>query len=109
MRSTTLSATSAWTTNQEPAVHLTGVEEDRPGCRICCRIQVGRIGQDDVRRLAAEFEVDPLEIAVCRIAHEVATHVGGSGEGEHIDSRVLSQMPTDHQAIPAEHIEHARR
>ena len=89
--------------------HLTGVEEDRPGGRIGGRVQVGGVGKDDVRRLAAEFEIDPLEVAVCRVAQEVATDLGGSGEGQHVDIRVLSEMAADHGAVSAEHIEHTRR
>jgi hypothetical protein len=85
--------------------HFTGVEEDRPRCRISSQVQAGGVREDDVGRLAAEFEVYPLQVAVGRIAHEVSAHFGRSSEGQHVDIRVLSQMPAHYRTVAAEHIE----
>jgi hypothetical protein len=50
--------------------HLAGVEEDRPRGGVGSGIEVRRILQDDVGRLATELEVDPFDIAVGGVAQK---------------------------------------
>ena len=61
------------------AATLAVVEENGVGCAFNGGFEIGRIAEDDVGRLAAEFEADLLEVARCG-AHNDFSDFGGAGK-----------------------------
>ncbi len=68
---------------------LAGVEVDPHEGARDGRLEVG-IGEDDVGRLAAELEGDPLERAPGLLT-DLPAHLGRAGEGDLVDARVVDQ------------------
>ena len=70
----------------------------------------GEVGvvEQDVGRLAAELERDPLD-ALGRQLHDPPAGPGGAGEGDHVDLGVRGDRFTDDRPDPADQIEHAGR
>ncbi len=53
--------------------------------------EIGAIGEDDVRRLAAELEADALQVALPGILHQQLADGAGAGERDHVDVVVERQ------------------
>jgi hypothetical protein len=68
-------------------------------------VEVG-IGEDDVGRLAAELEGDPLEL-VGGLAHDALTDRGGAGEADLAHVGVGDEPLPDDRALTGQHGEHA--
>lgn len=44
-----------------------------------------RVGKNNIRRLAAEFESDAFKVARCGSGHDLVTNFSGAGEGHLVD------------------------
>ncbi len=66
------------------------------------------IGEDDERRLAAKFEVDPLHGGCSRL-HYRSTDGGAAGEGDSVNLGVVGQCRTSRLAITGNNVDHTRR
>ncbi len=64
------------------------------------------VGEDDVRRLAPEFERDALD-GRRRAFHDSTAHLGRAGEADLRDVRVLDQTPADNRALAGDDVEDA--
>ena len=84
--------------------HLALVVEDARERALHRRLHVG-VGEDDVRRLAAELERDALERAG-RLAHDPLAHLGRAREGDLVDARVAHQGHADLAARTRDDVEH---
>ena len=87
--------------------HLSGVVEDRHRGGGDGDVEVG-VGEDDVRRLPAQLERDPLEVAGGG-PHDRLTGGGGTGEGDLVDVAVFSQRRARGLAEPRHDIDYAGR
>ena len=85
---------------------LAGVEVARLGDRTRRCLDVGVV-EDDDRRLAAELEVDPLDVGGRR-AGDLHARAYRSGDGDHLGRLVLDE-PAPGVAVAAHDVEHARR
>ena len=54
-------------------------------------VEVGRVGQHDLRALAAALERDFLEVALGRVVEEQAADLGRAGERDHVDVHVPAE------------------
>ncbi|MNF69417.1 hypothetical protein D3C84_513000 [compost metagenome] len=70
-------------------------------------VQVG-VGEDDVRRLAAQFQRQLGEV-LGAAAHHVASGGGAAGEGDLAHQRVTGQGGAGAGAVTGDHVDHARR
>ena len=70
-------------------------------------VHVGVV-EDDDRRLAAELEVEPLDL-VGRGPRDVLAGVGVAGDRDHPDLRVSDERVADRGAGPGDDVEHAGR
>ena len=66
------------------------------------------IAEDDVRRLATEFERDAFQIPR-RQAHDARADLRGAGEGNFANQRMSRQRVADDAPLPRHHLERARR
>ena len=89
----------------ERAAVLAGVREDRERRRLGRRVEV-RVGEDDVRGLAAELERDPLD-RLRGPGRDRAPDLGRAGEGDLGDVGVLYQPPAAFRAGSGDDVEHA--
>jgi hypothetical protein len=97
------------TLGYEPGRGVAGfasIVEAAPGRSGRGGIEVG-IGEDDKRRLAAEFERDALEVGLGGVAHDQLADFGRAGEGDHVDIHVLGERLASLLAIASDNIEHA--
>ena len=92
---------------RERAAVLAGVAEHGRRGRGRRRLQVG-VGKDQVGRLAAQLQGDPLD-RPGRPGHDALPDLGRAGEGDLGHVRVLDQPPADHPARPGEHVDHPWR
>ena len=77
------------------------IEVDRTHRRRHRRIQVGRIGADDIGRLAAQLGPAALEIRLPGHLHDLLAHAGRTGEGDAVHlhmqrqraARLMGQSP----------------
>jgi len=83
------------------------VEEDRCRGTGNGERQVG-IGQDDVRRLAAELQRDPLEV-VGRCPHNDLADLGEPGEGDLVDVGMPGERRAGRLAEPGDDVDDAVR
>ncbi len=67
------------------------VVEDAPGGGLGRGVQVGAVLHDDVRRLAAAFEREPLHVRLARVAEEELADLGRAGEGDEVDVHVQAE------------------
>ncbi len=72
-------------------------------------VEIGGIGEHDLRALAAKLKDDPLEVRFGRPVEELAPDLGRSGEGDRVDVRVPADRLTDRRTGPRDNIEHAVR
>ena len=79
---------------------LAHVPEDRVGRVGDEVVEVADVGHDDLRRLAAELEHDPLEVRLGGVVQEVATDLGRAGERDRIDVRVPADGLADGRPPP---------
>ena len=87
------------------ATVLAGVVEHGVGCRGRCFLEV-RVGEDDVRRLAAELERHAFDRSG-RALHHAASDFGRAGEPDLRDVGMLDEALSDHAARPDDHVDHA--
>ena len=86
---------------------LTGIEKNRAGGGSSHFVDVD-IGHQHHRRLAAELESDALHGIGGILVDELA-HLGGSGEGDLVDMRMLHQAIAGGMAVAGDHVDDARR
>ena len=72
-------------------------------------VEIARIGEDDVGRLASRFERDMLHVALAGIAQEILAHLGGAGEGDHVHVHVAAKGLSRRFAEAGKHIQDAVR
>ena len=89
--------------------HLPGIVENSPRGFGGGAPHIRAIIEDDVRRLAAEFEADALQIALSRILHQQLADGAGAGERQHVDVIVQGQRFSGGAAESRHDIEHAGR
>ena len=77
-----------------------GVVEDRVGCRRRAARQA--VGEDDVCRLAAELERDPLD-RPC-VPHDPAADLGRAGEADLRHVGMLDEPAADHESCADEDV-----
>ena len=92
--------------SREPArAVLTHVPEDRDRHVGGDRCEVGDVGEDDLRALAAELEEDALEVALGRVMEESPPDLGGARERDAIDVRVAADRLADGAARAGDDVE----
>ena len=84
---------------------LPGIAEDRDRGRRGGGLEVG-VGEDHVRRLAAQLQGDALDRARRRAADR-PPDLGGAGEGDLGDVGMLYEPRAAHAAGPGHHVQHA--
>ena len=72
-------------------------------------VEVRRVGEDDVGRLAAEFEIDPLQVGAGRILEQLAPDRAGAGEDQHVDIHVQAECFAGDGTLAGDNVEHAVR
>ena len=75
---------------------LSRIGEDSEERVVDGRVEVG-IGEDDVRRLAAELERDLFQVRR-RVAHDAASGLSAAGERDFVDELARGERVTDHRA-----------
>src|SRR3977135_4027525 len=83
------------------------VEPDAEGGAAGGDVEVGRVGQHDVGRLAAALEPDLLHVGFAGVAQEVLADLGRSGEGDDVDVHVAAERLARGLAEARQHVEHA--
>ena len=89
--------------------YLARIVEDAVGRALRRRVQIGRVGEHDVRRLAAAFQGYDLHVRFGRIFQEQLSDFGRSGEGERVHVGMPAQRLARRLAKSRHHVEHARR
>ncbi|CAB4999056.1 unannotated protein [freshwater metagenome] len=96
--------------HQQPRVgraHLALIEEDRAGRELGGLVEVVGVGEDEVRALTSALEPHLLHVRFAGVAQEVLAHLGGPGEGEHVDVGVTADRLAHRLAAAGHHVEHA--
>ena len=88
---------------------LPGVAEDTGGDLLGRCFEVGRVGEDDVRRLAAALEPDLLHVRLAGVAEEELAHLAGTGETYDVDVHVAPDGLSGGLAVTRNNVENARR
>jgi hypothetical protein len=94
--------------DQEPAAGnaaLSGIVIDAIGYAIGCRLKI-RIGKDDLRALAAEFQADALDAARCDLA-KLGADANRAGESHHVGARIFRQHLAGWIAVTGDDVEDA--
>ncbi len=71
------------------------------------RLDVGVV-EDDHRRLAAQLEVDPLEVGLAADVGDLHAGAHRAGDGDHLRDRVLHERAPG-VAVTGDHVEDTRR
>ncbi len=87
--------------------HLAGIVEHTGGGGLGHLIDIGHVGEHDVRRLAAAFERDVLHVRLAGVAQEQLADLGRAGEGDHVHIHVAAERLAGGLAIAGQDIEHA--
>src|SRR5207253_1909781 len=82
------------------------IDEDAEECAVDGGFEVG-VGEKDVRRLAAEFQSDPLH-GVSGLLDDDLAYGGAAGEGDLIDIRMLHERSAAGFAEAGNDVDHAR-
>ena len=97
-----------WTSTREPGVAgLAGVVEDPPPHGLDRGIEVRGVGEDELRALAAELQLDGLEVRVGARVEEPAAGPDRARERELVDARVARERLADDRARAGQHVEDA--
>ena len=83
------------------------VVEDATRRRFGRLVQVMRVGEYDVRTLAAAFHVGTLEVGTTGTLQQVLAHRGRTGEYQTIHVHVQGQRFASTQPVTRHHVEHA--
>src|SRR5262249_41707117 len=87
---------------------LSLVTEDSPEAGVDRRIEV-RVGEDDLRALAAELEGDLLEVRLCRGVEKTSCGAYGSGEADLVDAGVARQRLSRRISVAGHDVDNAIR
>ncbi len=85
------------------------IEGDGTRRRLGSGLQVGRIGEDDVRTLAARLQPDALHVRFTGVDHQLLGYPRGAGEDQRVDVHVQRQRLADGVAVARQDVEHAGR
>ena len=86
---------------------LSRIEEDARSRALRRAVEIGRIGEDDVRRLAAAFQTHDLHVRFAGILQEELADFGRTGEGDGIDVHMPAERLAGRLAESGHDIEHA--
>ena len=89
--------------------HLSRIVENAVGRARRRRIEIGRVGEDDVGRLAAAFEADRLHVGFAGVFQEQLSDLGRAGEGDRIHIHVPAERLAGGLAEARDDVEDARR
>ena len=85
------------------------VEGDGTGGTLGGGLEVRRVGEDDVRALAAGFQPDALHVRFAGIDHQLLGDLGRAGEHQGVDVHVQGQGLAHGVTEARQHVEHAGR
>ena len=88
--------------------HLAGVPEDREADGVDGEVEVGCVGEDDVRGLAPRLGGDPLHVRLGGISQEPLADLGRARERNGVDSVVEAEGSPCGLAVPGHDVEHTR-
>ena len=110
MRSANSSAIERSTSRREPALHTCpALPEIAPAMRSATSSSRGRIGEYDLRALAAQFERHRLGAGLGAGSHDRGAGARRSGERHLADARMTHERVAGHAAVALHHIEDALR
>ena len=69
--------------------------------------QIGRIGEDDIGRLAAQLQIKPFQVGARAVFHQLAPDKTGAGKDQHIDIPMKAQCLPGHRALPGDQVQNA--
>ena len=98
---------SACTQQARPGgAHLALVAEDAPERGAHGGVEIG-VGEDDVGRLAAQFQAQALQVGDGRVLQQLARRGDAAGEADLVDILVQRERLAGRGAVARDHVERA--